>query len=366
MQASPPVFIDAVVIGAGQSGLAAAYYLQQQQAAFMVLDERPAVGDVWATRYQALRLYSPAWASSLPGLGWPAGASYYPTKDEAARYLRQYAAHFQLPVVANQRVIRVEAVAGGFAVLTAAGGCYLVRRVVVCTGPYTAPSIPGFSAALPASVQQFHSSQYQKPGQLPAGPVAVVGSGNSALQIAADLATSPRPVYVAFDEQTPAVPNNTATWLALLGTGLLKVPGHTWLGQYMRRQKEPVVRADLRRLQRMPNVHFIGRAVSATPEGGLAGRRATTPPLQGVVWATGYRPDYAWLQVPGALTAEGIPRHFRGISPVPGLAFLGLDWLHTRRSALMGGAAADARYVVEQLLKRHNYAETTTHQSGLL
>lgn len=351
MSASSPVVTDAVIIGAGQTGLAAAYYLQQRRASFVVLDERPAVGDVWATRYHALRLFSPTWASNLPGLAWPDSASYYPSKDEAASYLRQYAAHFNFPIEHNQRVTQVQPIATGFEVRTAAGNCYYTRRVLVCTGPYTAPAVPAFSAELPATVRQMHSSQYQQPGQYPAGPVAVVGSGNSALQIAADLATGARPVYVAFDEKTPAVPNNTATWGFLLGTGLLQVPGHTWLGRFMRHQREPVVRGDLQRLRRLPNVHFIGRAVSATAAGGLAGRQGATPPLVGVVWATGYRPNYGWLQVPDALTSDGKPRHFRGISPVPGLAFLGLDWLHTRRSALMGGAAADARYVVQHLLE---------------
>ena len=349
---SSPLLTDAVVIGAGQTGLAAAYYLQQQQVSFVVLDERPAVGDVWATRYSSLRLFSPTWASGLPGMGWPSTAAYYPSKDEAAQYLRQYAAHFQLPVQNNERVTRVCQLADGFEVQTATGKRYHTPRVIVCTGPYTVPAVPTFAQELPASVQQLHSSQYQAPGQIaPDGPVAVVGSGNSALQIAADVATTGRPVYMAFDESTPAVPNNTATWLSLVGTGLLRVPGHTWLGRFMRQQKEPVVRGDLQRLRRLPNVQFIGRAVAATPEGGLAGRQATTPSLVAVVWATGFRPDYSWLEVPAALLPDGKPRHFRGISPVPGLAFLGLDWLNTRRSALMGGAAADARHVVRELLK---------------
>lgn len=353
MNASPPLlFADAVIIGAGQTGLAAAYYLQQRQASFVVLDERPAVGDVWATRYNSLRLFSPTWASGLPGLGWPSTASTYPSKDEAAQYLRQYAAHFRLPIENNQRVTQVSPTDGGFEVQTASGKRYHTPRVIVCTGPYTAPAVPAFAENLPASVQQLHSSLYQKPAQIAAdGPLAVVGSGNSALQIAADLATTGRPVYIAFDEQTPAVPNNTATWLSMLGTGLLQVPGHTWLGRFMRQQKEPVVRGDLQRLRCLPNVHFIGRALAATAAGGLAGRQSATPPLAAVVWATGYRPAYSWLQVPAALLPDGKPRHFRGISPIPGLAFLGLDWLNTRRSALMGGAAADARYVVEQLFK---------------
>ncbi|TGE09760.1 flavin-containing monooxygenase [Hymenobacter fodinae] len=344
--------LDAVVIGAGQAGLAAAYYLQQRQASYVVLDERPAVGHVWATRYASLRLFSPAWASGLPGLPWPGKRLRYPTKDEAADYLRQYAEHFHLAIETDQRVTNVQpTTTGEFEVHTAAGNCYHTRRVIVCTGPYSTPSIPPFATNLPPTVRQLHSSGYNEPSQVPGNPVAVVGSGNSALQIAADLATHGHTVYVAFDEKTPAMPNNTAMWVGLLSTGLLEAPTQSWLGRFMRRQPEPVVRADLRRLQRMPTVQFIGRAMAATAEGGLVGRGITTPTLAAVVWATGYRPNYSWLHLPAALSPTGEPRHSKGISPVPGLAFLGLDWLSSRRSALMGGAGADACYVVQQLLE---------------
>lgn len=345
--------LDALVIGAGQAGLAAAYYLQQHGASFVVLDERPAVGDVWATRYDSLRLFSPAWASNLPGLPWPGDARRYPTKDETAAYLRHYAQHFRFPIETSQRVTAVQPAPDGYAVTTAAGQHYRARRVVVCTGPYAAPRVPEFGRHLPREVVQLHSSQYQRPEQLPgAGPVAVVGSGNSALQIGADLAATGRKVFAAFDEKTPAMPNNTLMWKLLLGAGILQAGTTTWLGRYMRRQPEPVVSADLHRLRRYPNVRFMGRAQAATAAAELRGPHITTPPLEAVVWATGYAPAYDWLQVPGALGPNSEPRHTRGLSPVPGLAFLGLSWLHSRRSALLGGAGPDAQHVVEQLLKR--------------
>ncbi|RSK50953.1 flavin-containing monooxygenase [Hymenobacter rigui] len=349
---SGPRITDTLIIGAGQSGLAAAYYLQQRGVACLVLDERPTVGHIWATRYSSLRLYSPAWASNLPGLPWPGAASRYPTAQEAARYLAHYAHHFKFSIEHNQRVTLVEPAPGGYLVHTADGRQYSARRILVCTGPYTAPKIPDFAATLHPALQQLHSSQYQHPRQLPGtGPVAVVGSGNSALQIAADVAATGRPVVLAFDEKTPAAPNNTAMWLLLLTTGMLEAGRDKWLGRFMRSQPEPVVRQDLQHLRRLPNVQFIGRALQVTGPTSLRGQLADTPSLDAVVWATGYAPDYGWLQVPGALTAAGEPAQNRGLSPVPGLAFLGLPWQRNRRSALMGGAAADARYVIQQLLK---------------
>ncbi|MCC2547336.1 NAD(P)/FAD-dependent oxidoreductase [Hymenobacter sp. BT175] len=343
--------VDTVVIGAGQAGLAAAYYLQRAGVDFVVLDEQPAVGQVWASRYDSLRLFSPAWVSSLPGLSWPGNPLRYPTKAETAAYLQQYAAYFNFPLHLQQRVEQVTAVAGGYDLLTAAGHRYRAQRVVVCTGPFSAPRIPDFAPDLASGIEQLHSSRYQRPTQLPGtGPVAVVGSGNSALQIAADLAATGRPVYACYQETTPALPNNTAMWAFLMGSGLLRTSRHSALGRRLLARPEPVVSADLARLRRFANVQFIGRARCVLDGNKLQGESGDSAPLQGVVWATGYRPDFGWLQVP-VLGEDGLPRHHRGVSEAPGLAFLGLPWLNSRRSALMGGAGADARYVVEQLLK---------------
>lgn len=350
--ASPDVFsVDTLIIGAGQAGLAAAYYMRRRGVPFVILDERVAVGDVWASRFEALRLFSPAWASSLPGLEWPGGKLRYPTKDEAAAYLNTYAEHFHFPLHLSQRVARVSPTPNGYAISTTAGRQYQARRVVVCTGAYNAPRRPEFAPQLPPTVVQLHSRDYQRPQQVAGtGPVAVVGSGNSALQIAADLASTGRPVYTAFDEHTPAMPNNMLMWAMLTVTRLLRASRHSLVGAHMMRQPEPVVSGDLARLRTFPNTRFIGRALGVEPGGILRGRHASTPPLEAVIWATGYGPDFSWIEAP-IFDADGYPKHYRGLTAAPGLAFLGLPWLNSRGSALMGGVAADARYVVEQLLE---------------
>ena len=351
MTSSEIFSVDTLIIGAGQAGLAAAYYLQRRGVAFVLLDERAAVGDVWASRFEALRLFSPAWASSLPGLEWPGSKLRYPTKDEAAAYLRAYAAHFRFPIHLSQRVTGVRPKDEGYTIDTATGRHYEARRVLVCTGAYNAPRYPEFAPQLPSSVLQLHSRDYHQPIQLAgSGPVAVVGSGNSALQIAADLAVTNRPVYVAFDERTPAMPNNTIMWTFLTGTRLLRASRHSPVGGHMMRQPEPVVSGDLGKLRKLASAHFIGRALGVEPGGILRGQKASTPPLEAVVWATGYGPDFHWIKVP-IFDADGQPRHDRGLTAAPGLAFLGLPWLNSRSSALMGGAGPDARYVVSQLLK---------------
>ncbi|TGE21635.1 FAD-dependent oxidoreductase [Hymenobacter aquaticus] len=355
MPAPTIVSLDAVVIGAGQAGLAAAYYLQQRGLRFVVLDEHPAVGHVWATRYDSLRLFSPAWASALPGYAWPGRQRRYPTKDEAADYLRRYAAHFRFPLALGQRVVQVAPAAApeqGYTISTAQGQHYRARYVLVCTGAYNAPRRPAFAPELHAEVVQLHSSAYRRAGQLPGfGPVAVVGSGNSALQIAADLAATGRPVYAAYHEQTPTLPNNTAMWVFLTATGMLRIPTHSVLGRRLRERPEAVVSGDLARLRTFANVHFIGRAEGVEAGTRLRGQQATTPALEAVVWATGYGPAFDWIRVP-VFDAHGRPVHQRGLTAAPGLAFLGLPWLGTRSSALMGGVGADARHVVEVLLKK--------------
>jgi putative flavoprotein involved in K+ transport len=202
---------------------------------------------------------------------------------------------------------------------------------------------------LAESVGQVHSRHYQRPSQLLGeGPVAVVGSGNSALQIAADIATTGRPVYLAFDERTPKAPNNTLTWLFLKATRLLRFSRHGLLGAHIYSRPEPVVSGDLKRVQRMPNVHEIGRALAATART-IQGKRGTTPDLDAVVWATGFGPDFRWIDLP-VLNQDGHPEHQRGLSSLPGLAFLGLPWLDSRGSALMGGIRHDAQRVVNALI----------------
>ena len=348
----PPIVLDAVIIGAGQAGLAAAYYLQQRGLHFRVLEAAPTVGAAWAARYDSLRLFSPAWASGLPGHAWPGNPLRYPTRDETVAYLHNYAARFHFAVDTNQQVTRLAPAAGqpGYAVHTAAGRTYQARYVIIATGPYAEPRLPAWASQLPAAVAQLPSRDYLRPAQLPGtGPVAVVGSGNSALQIAADLAATGRPVLAAYDERTSAAPNNQLIWAGMALTGFLRVPRHTALGRRLHARPDGVVRGDLQHLRSFANVGFIGRATGALPGGIIQGETMATPPLEAVVWATGYQPHYPWLALP-IIAPDGHPQHQRGLTAAPGVAFLGLNWLDTRSSALLNGAGRDARRVVAALL----------------
>jgi putative flavoprotein involved in K+ transport len=336
--------LDVLVIGAGQAGLALGRYLQQQGRRFLLVDGGDRIGDVWRSRWDSLRLFTPAEHDGLPDLAFPAEPGSYPGKDAVADYLEAYARTFELPVRLGTRVTRLRRSGEGFAAETTTGPV-VGRQVVVATGPFSTPYVPAMAGELAADVVQVHTSAYRRPADLPSGPVLVVGAGNSGMQIADELADSGRPVSLAIGSPPRTVaqrPLGRDLFWWLTRTGLLRVPADTRLGRRLR-DRELVIGTTLRGLR--------GRGVVPRPRVVAAGGRAvtfaggSTADVAAVVWATGFRPDHGWLDVPGAVEA-GRPVHEQGISPVPGLFFLGLPWQRTRGSALLGFVGEDAARLV--------------------
>ncbi|GAB2715791.1 hypothetical protein GCM10011495_36010 [Hymenobacter frigidus] len=221
-----------LILGAGQAGLAAAYYLRQAGVSFLVLEASEAVGNSWVHRYDSLRLFSPASYDALPGLAFPLPPESYPAKDEVAAYLRQYVAHHQLPVRCNEAVRELTLGADGVFTVQTAHGELRAHRVVVATGSSFSPLIPPVAAQLAESVFQVHSRHYHNPAQLPPGPVLVVGAGNSGAQIAAELACS-RPVVLSEKAKPRFWPitllgKSTVWWTDQLG--LLHASTDSWAG----------------------------------------------------------------------------------------------------------------------------------------
>jgi putative flavoprotein involved in K+ transport len=292
-----------------------------------------------------LRLFSPAQYDSLPGLPFPAPAGTHPTKDEVADYLVDYARHFDLPVRCNTQVLRAHRDADGLFVLTTGTGdgfgTLRAKRLVVATGPFQVPNIPAVEGLDPL-VPQLHSADYRNPAQIPAGSrVLVVGAANSGLQIAAELAGSCA-VTVAVGARPKELPQRVLGrdlffWLTKIG--FFTLPSDGRIARRLRARGDLVIGSSSKTLSRQ-GVRFRPRLAGFT---GRSARFAdgSTADVDVVVWATGYRSDYSWLHLPGAVVA-GQVQHQAGVSEVPGLYFLGLPWQTSRGSALLGFVGTDA------------------------
>ncbi|KAA3436187.1 flavin-containing monooxygenase [Rufibacter hautae] len=343
------VIYDVLVIGAGQAGLALGYYLQQQKKDFLLLDASARVGDSWRNRYDSLRLFTPAPYCNLPGWPLPFPKNHYPTKDEIADYLEQYAQRFQLPLALEQKVLSLTRTNGVFQAQTSTQ-LFQARQVVIATGPFQTPFVPSFSSNPDERVLQLHSSQYLNPAQIPAGKVLVVGAGNSGAQLAVELAQT-HEVHLSVRKQprfsSLQVLGQSVFWWATK-TGAIYAPPTSFLGKMALRQADVVYGRELEKLLRKgdiqlrPEIKGFNQAQTIFQDGSQ-----TT--FGSILWATGFKPCYDWLQIPGAIAANGSPVHQNGISPIAGLFYLGLSWQRSRSSALLLGAGRDAWYIAQQL-----------------
>ena len=353
---------DTVVIGGGQAGLATGYHLQRRGVAFTVLDAGERVGDPWRDRWDSLRAHTPARYDGLPGMPFPAPPHACPTKDELADYLETYAERFDLPVELGTWVERVERTGDGY--LVTAGDRQLVAdNVVVAMASYQVPTVPDFAGELADDVVRLHSSDYRNPDQLADGPVLVVGAGNSGAEISLDLAGD-REVWLSGPD-VGHVPFDTGSWFGRhLGVPfVLRVLFHRVLstGTPVGRRLRPKLLHRGAPVVRVKPSDLAAAGVERVPRTtGVEGGCPVVGPdrvldVENVVWCTGFRPDFSWIDVPvfGGAETPKEPVHERGVVPdAPGLYFVGLFFLHALSSSLLCGVARDARYVVDHLVSR--------------
>ncbi|MBC7372500.1 MAG: NAD(P)-binding domain-containing protein, partial [Frankiales bacterium] len=309
------------------------------------------LGDSWLQRWDSLQLFTPRRFSGLPGLPFPAGTTRSPSRIEMADYLRAYAAEFSLPVRTAVRAERVTRTDTGFALTTSAGPL-TTRQVVLATGPFRLPYVPAAAQGLDRSVRQLHSFHYHRPSDLPSGQVLVVGGGNSAAQLALELAAthevtvaSPGPLWFLPED----VLGVSMYWWTLL-TGVLNAGGDARVSRYIRGRGDAIVGRQLQSLIRQGRVRLLPhRVISADGDHvGLAdGSRVQ---VETVLWCTGFRPDTGWIDVPGALDDTGAPLHEAGASPVPGLHWMGLPWQTRLNSSIIDGVDRDARRTARRVL----------------
>lgn len=347
---------DVAVIGAGQAGLAIGHFLGKQGSRFMILEAADSIGSAWRSRWDSLVLFTPRRYDALPGLAFPGDPDGYPTRDEVIAYLELYAAHFQLPITLSSPVGSLTREGDAF-VLEAGGKRILADQVVVATGPFQEPNVPALADGLSDEVFQTHSTGYSRPADVPEGRVLVVGGGNTGFQIAKELAAT-REVHLAIGSRQKPLPQRLLGrdlfwWLTKVG--LLSKTVESRLGRRLQ-SRDTLIGSSPRQVKRH-GVQVRPRAVGADGDT-IAFADGSVLAVDAVIWATGYRPDHAWIELP-VTDDNGRLRHRRGVTEVPGLYFLGLSWQHTRGSALLGFVAADAAFIAEQLGGRGEPAPET-------
>ncbi|MBB1650058.1 MULTISPECIES: flavin-containing monooxygenase [Delftia] len=409
--------IDTLVVGAGQAGIAASEHLGQLGVEHLVL-ERQRIAQAWRTgRWDSLVANGPAWHDRFPGLQFKGDRDGFPGKDEVADYFEDYARQIKAPVRTGVEVRRVTRNQGrpGFTVQTSEG-VIEARNVIAATGPFQVPVIPPIAPAAPADggLLQIHSAHYHRPAQLPEGAVLVVGAGSSGVQIADELQRAGRRVFLsvgAHDRPPRAYRGRDfCWWLGVLGewdaaiakpgrehvtiavsgargghTVDFRALGHqgiTLVGltesfadgrvRFRDDLAENIANGDANYLAMLDAADdYIRRNGLDLPEEPGARRRLPDPgcmthPLReldlaaagitSIIWATGYRVDFSWLQV-DSFEPGGKPRHHRGVGHEPGIYFLGLPWLSRRGSSFIWGVWHDAKFVADHIAKQRRYSD---------
>ncbi|GAA3933586.1 FAD-dependent oxidoreductase [Actinoplanes auranticolor] len=339
---------DVAIIGGGQAGLAAAHVATARGLRAVVLDAADQPGGSWQHYYDSLTLFSPARHSALPGLPFPGDPDHYPARDEVIAYLGAYTARLDTPVEFGRRVTSVTTAGGHFAVGTDRGPAVTARAVVAATGEFGRPYRPALPGLDTFTGTVLHSSEYRRPEPFTGHRVVVVGAGNSAVQIAAELATVAR---VTIATRAPLrwqsqriLGRDFHWWLATTGLDTAGwAPG--LIGRLIPVIDDGRYRAAIRagRPDRRPLFTRLDQDVAHWP--GHPAEHIDT-----VILATGYRPDLGYLRPAAALTAGGRPLHRGGVSTVvPGLGYVGLEKQRSFASATLRGVGRDAAYVLDRL-----------------
>jgi putative flavoprotein involved in K+ transport len=348
---------DTVVIGAGQAGLAAGYHLARLARRFVILEAADRVGGSWRNRWDSMRLFTPSTHDGLPGMRYPGGYGF-PATQEMAEYLASYAERFALPVRTGVRVDGLFREGDGFRV-TAGVTAYDANNVVIATGVHRRPRIPELAAELSADIVQLHAADYRNPRQLQPGTVLVVGAGNSGCDIAIEVAQSHRtllagrhPGHLPLDIESRQArilfPFIWFAWTHVLTEHT--PPGRKARASMLNGHGDPLIRlkpADVDRagIQRLPRISGVVAGQPVTEDGDRL-------EVANVVWATGFLPDFSWVEVPGVDTSHRLDSDRGRVKGQPGLYVLGQEFEHSFNSHTVGGVGRDAAYVVADIARR--------------
>lgn len=411
---------DVVVIGGGQSGLAMSRCLSRRQVDHVVL-ERGRVAQGWRQRWPSLRLLTPNWQTRLPDFERPSDPDGFMTRDEWLAKLEAYAAAIAAPLYEGAQVWSVEARDGGFFVHSNRGA-WVTRNVVVATGYCAEPHVPALAAALDPSVLQLTPNQYRGAEQLPPGRILVVGASATGVQLAHEISGSGRPVVLSVgrharmprsyrgrdimlwldasgilhdradrvvnleaSRRSPSLqlvgstPPRSLDLQTLRSSGvelvghLVAVDGHRL--RFASDLERSIAASDAKLERVLARIdRFIECSAFATEAAPAAPfSRMAVPPaashldcrragIRAVIWATGHRRSYPWLRLPVA-TAQGDISHRLGVSDVPGLYVIGMNFLRRRNSAYIDGVGTDARELSESIWRRLNARSVALQRS---
>ena len=398
-----------VVIGGGQAGLSMSSYLSKKGINHIVL-EKNRIAHSWRTqRWDTFCLVTPNWQCQLPEFPYSGSEPHsFMGRDEIVAYIEAFAEKIDAPVHEGVAVTRVSRMGDAFAVETSEGSI-TADAVVLAVSGYHVPNMPRAAERIDDSIVQIHTSAYRNSAQLPDGEVLVVGSGQSGCQIAEDLHLSGRKVHLVVGS-APRCPRvyrgrDAVDWLADLGQYDLPVDEHP-LKEKVRKNANHYLTGrdggrdiDLRRFA-LEGMQLYGRLIDAsqgalifkddlaanldaadrvyngicslidkhiTDKGIAAPEGAHYQPLwtpgettaeldlkaagiTSVVWATGFRSDWSWVDLP-IFDGSGYPTHKRGVTTMDGVYVLGLPWLHTWGSGRFVGIARDAAYLADRIME---------------
>ena len=339
---------EVIVIGGGQAGLAAGRALQKAGLNFVILEANPQAIGSWHAYYDSLKLFSPARHSALAGMPFSSDPNHYPSKLEVIEYLKAYAQHFQLPIVGSAAVTKVTHDNSGFQV-SGDDFYYQARAVINATGAFNQPFTPTIAGLERFTGRQLHSSSYKSPEPFTDQRVIVIGAGNSAVQIAVELAKVAR-VSLATRAPVKFAPkrilgkdfHDWLQWIDNIPFGHLLPLGDSSLvwdsGEYQNalRQHKP----DRRQM------------FDAFTQNGVIWADGTSESVDAVIFATGFRPKFPYFAQTKAVNQNGEPIHRSGISQtVPGLYYLGLSGQRSLASATLRGVSSDANFIVAHAKK---------------
>ena len=264
---------EVIVVGGGQAGLAIGYLLAQQGRQFTILEAADTPAAAWRERWDSLRLFTPVRYDSLPGRAFPGHPDSYPGRDDVVAYLTDYARDFELPVELSSRVRAVRQGERGYLV-ELDGRSYEAGQVVIATGPFQIPRVPALAERLDPGITQFHSSKYRGPHDVPAGPVLVVGGGNTGYQIAEELARTHK-VHLSIGARQTPLPQRILgrdLFRYLEATGLMGKTVESRIGQRMQ-HRETLIGSSPRAARRRHGIELRGRTDDVSGSRGALWRR---------------------------------------------------------------------------------------------